>query len=160
MKPGCAGGEKFPVNRNAAPGKIVEFVAFDVEAVFARTESAVDDLHAALRVMVQGVQPEVFPLDPAGVPRHVRRDGRRKVLDRTQTAAAEVPRVLPDQPVHDCSAQCKEIAPAQLVVLLFHPAQWDIEVVAIDVNVNATIRDRLAGHRVSARLWIHTRIIG
>ena len=160
MKPGCAGGKTVPLNRDAASGKVVEFVALDVEAVLSRTESAVDDLYAALCVMVQGIQPEVFPLDPAGIFRHVGRDGRRKVFDRTQMAAAEVSRVLPGQPVDDRSAQGQEIAPAKLVVLLLHRAQWDIKVVTVDVNVDATIRDRLAGHRVSAGLRIHIWIIG
>ncbi len=95
MEPGRAGGKAVPLNRDAASGEVVEFVALDVEAVLARAESAVDDLYAALRVMVQGIQPEVFALDSAGIFRHVGRDGRRKVFDRTQTTATEVSRMFP-----------------------------------------------------------------
>ena len=95
MKRGCAGGKKFPLNRDTTTGQVVQFGALDVEAVLSWPEGAMNDLHPALAVMMQCIQPEVLPLNPAGIFRHVVRNGRRKVFDRTQVATAELVRVLP-----------------------------------------------------------------
>jgi len=119
-----------------------------------------NDLHPALAVMMQCIQPEVLPLNPAGIFRHVVWDGRRKVFDRTQAVPTKVVRVVFGKPVVNRSSQEQEIAPAKLVVRFVHRAQWDREVVAVNVNVDAAIRSRFAGHRLSARIRLHTWIIG
>jgi hypothetical protein len=142
----------FWTKRDTTSGQVVQFGALDVEALLSWPEGTMNDLHPALAVMMQCIQPQVLPLDPSGIPRHVGRDGRRKVFDRTQVASTKIVRVLRGESLDDCSSQRQEIAPAKLVVRFVHCAQWNIKVVAVNVDVDATVRSRLTGHRVSASL--------